>query len=181
MILSSKEIKVLYEKEELHVHPPLQDKNIRPNGIRIHLDNEFLLPIKDQTIDIRTKSDINYDYRQLSDEQTLVLKPNEFILGSSYEQIKTPNDVIGHLEGRSTIARLGLQIHCSSGVIDNMYEQPRKIIFEIKNIGNFNIILYPQMPIGMLLFSKLTSPVYDTNPQYQNQTSIVGPNLKNPN
>ncbi|PLX95376.1 MAG: dCTP deaminase [Desulfuromonas sp.] len=178
MILSDACIESSLESGEIEIFPPLDLDQIRPTGIRVHMGKEILVPCPGQKVDPSCPQEIKYKKYDIEKEE-YVIEPNSFILGSTYEQILTSRKIVGHLEGRSTIARLGLSIHCTSGVIDSMHEETRSIVLEIKNQGNFSIVLKYKMPIGMLLFSSLTSPINQSpQSQYSGQSSALAPNLK---
>lgn len=87
----------------------------------------------------------------------ITIAPGQFMLGHSMEYIKLPNNICGSLEGRSSFARLGLEIHMTAGFIDPGFEGV--ITFEIYNAGPTTIRLYPGMRIGQLRFEKNIEPV----------------------
>lgn len=177
MILSDNAIMNLVRSGDVEVFPPLDEMHLRPVGIRLHLARKILIPEPGQTVDPTMPVQLKYTEIEIP-EEGYVLEPCSFVLASTYESIRTPKDIVGHLEGRSTIARLGLAIHCTSGIIDSMYDEPRSIVLEMKNLGVFRIIIKYKMPIGMLLLSKMTCPSQQSSQdQYRNQTSVVGPNL----
>jgi dCTP deaminase len=179
MILSDVTIKKYKKKGSIKISPNFDEKNIRPTGIRLHFGDEILIPKPNQTIDISKPIDIKYRKIKINKNKGYLLKPNEFILGTTYESILLPKNLVGKLDGRSTIARLGILVHCSSDTIDGNYEQSRTIVLEIKNIGNFNILLKPQNPIGMLVLYKLTKKIKQkSQSQYENQLGVQPPNLK---
>jgi len=178
MILSDVAIKELINSGEIIINPDYQEKNVRPVGVRLHIANEVLIPTPNQIVDPSKPIDLDYEKRVIP-EEGFILKPNMFVLASTYEQIKVPRDVVGKLDGRSTIARLGVQVHCTSDTIDGNHDEPRSIVFEIKNIGVFDIILKPNAPLGMIVFHKLSHPIgQKSQSQYRNQTSVEAPNLK---
>ncbi|WHX50775.1 dCTP deaminase [Paenibacillus woosongensis] len=178
MILADVDILKLIRSKELIV-TEFREQNLRPNGIRVHLSNEVITYASDQVVDLRNSVEVSTIKLQIDEDQGYILKPNEFILMATKEQILTPKNIIGYLEGRSTIARLGLSIHCTSGVIDNMYGEKRSIVLEIKNTGPLSVRLYPNAPIGMLMFHQLTNDVQQAaQSQYKNQDSVQGPNLR---
>jgi dCTP deaminase len=178
MILSDVTVKEYIASGKIKIYPEADYADIRPTGIRLHLSKNILIPIKNQVIDLSTNTDIKlFDTDQIPEEGFL-LKPGMFILGATRESIMTPNDIVGYIEGRSTIARLGIAIHCTSGVIDSNYDEPRSIVLEIKNQGPFDLILKPGIALGMLLFSELTHPIEQpSQSQYQGQSTVSPPNL----
>lgn len=177
MILSDYSILKLIRAGDIKIIPDLDETHIRPAGIRMHLGEKILIPEPGQTVDPTVPVHLSYKEVKLP-EEGYVLHPGSFVLGSTYESIRTTKDIVGHIEGRSTIARLGLAIHCTSGMIDSMYDEPRAIVLEMTNQGVFNIVIKVRMPIGMLVLSQLTCAVQQASQdQYRNQESAVEPNL----
>lgn len=177
MILSDSTIKEFIKNGKIKIFPTFENKNIRPAGIRLYLGDELLIPTPNQTVDLSNSHDIKYKKIKIS-EDGFTLKPGEFVLGTTKESIQLAKDVVGKLDGRSTIARLGLLIHCSSDTIDGNHEHPRSIVLEMKNIGNFNLIIKPNIPIAMLVFHTLTEQIKQkSQAQYNNQTGVRPPNL----
>lgn len=86
----------------------------------------------------------------------ITISPRQFLLGHSMEYIKLPDDVCANLEGRSSFARLGLEIHITAGFIDPGFEGV--ITFEIYNAGASAIKLYPGLRIGQLRLEKTNKP-----------------------
>lgn len=177
MMLSDATIKEYIALGKIVVFPELDPVNIRPAGIRLHLGSEVLVPVDGQTIDPDNPVEVNFENTALL--EGFLLKPGMFILGTTLEKIRVDRSLLCHIDGRSTLARLGLSIHCESQTVDGNYEEPRSVVLEIKNHGNFNIILKSNMPVAMLLFSELSEPVSQgLQSQYRGQTSVIGPNLK---
>lgn len=177
MILSDNAIIHLVRAGKMEIDPPLDEEHVRPVGIRLHLASEILIPQPGQIVDPTVPMEIQYERREIP-EDGFLLHPGSFVLGSTCERIRLPNTIVGHLEGRSTIARLGLAIHCTSGIIDGMHDDMRCIVLEMINHGVFTIVLKPKMPIGMLILSKMTCPVVQrSQEQYRDQLSTVAPNL----
>jgi dCTP deaminase len=84
------------------------------------------------------------------------INPGQFILGHSTEYIKLPKDISAHLEGRSSFARLGIEIHMTAGFVDPGFEGV--LTFEIFNAGTNPIMLYPGYRVGQLRFTKIGRP-----------------------
>ena len=177
MILSDIKIKEYLADNVITVIPPCKDSDIRPVGIRLHLHAEILIPVADQIVDLENPVKIKYETIKITDTG-YILKPNDFILASTVEKIMLPPNIVGKLDGRSTIARLGLMIHCSSNIVDGNHDEPRSIVYEIKNLGNFKIVLRKNMPLAMLVFNQLTESISQpSQSQYRNQNSVTPPNI----
>ncbi len=89
-------------------------------------------------------------------EKPFVLHPTEFVLASLFERVEIPEDLVGRLEGRSSLGRLGLQVHSTAGVVDAGYKG--NLTLELANIGKLPIKLTPGMRICQLVLEKLSSP-----------------------
>jgi dCTP deaminase len=143
------------------------------------LGHELLIPISGQTIDFSDPDEIKYKRHDLRDE-TYTLASGEFVLASTIEKEKTASDLLCVLEGRSTIARLGISIHNTASILDGACDNWLTPVLEITNHGNFSIILCFGVPIGMLCFNSLEHPNSKKNfqSQYANQDQTEGPNLR---
>lgn len=80
----------------------------------------------------------------------LVLHPGQLVLALSLEYLKIPSDLWGQLEGRSTWARVGLQVHATAGMVDAGFQG--YLTFELQNTGNLPLALYPGLRVGQLAF-----------------------------
>lgn len=177
MFLSDQTLKEMLEKRELLITPKVQEKDIRPNAIRVYLGHT-LLRYKDQIVDPTKDMDLHYETISLL-EKPYLLKPKEFVLGATLESIQTPRHIIGFLDGRSTLARLGLTIHITASITDGLYDEPRSITLEIYNAGNMTIVLSHKMAIGSLSFSALDKPVQqNSQSQYRGQKEATPANIK---
>jgi len=83
----------------------------------------------------------------------LVLHPGELLLALSLEFLRLPRDLWGQLEGRSTWARVGLQVHATAGMIDPGFSG--YLTFELQNMGRIPLSLYPGLRVGQLAFFPL--------------------------
>jgi dCTP deaminase len=80
--------------------------------------------------------------------QTLVLHPGELLLALTLEYLSLPSDLWGNLEGRSTWARLGLQVHATAGMVDCGFRG--YLTLELQNLGRVPLMLYPGLRVGQL-------------------------------
>lgn len=82
------------------------------------------------------------------DEHGLSLWPGEFVLATTYEYVELGPHLVGRLEGKSTLGRLGLQVHSTAGLIDPGFRG--HITLEISNVGPIPLLLHPGDLIGQL-------------------------------
>ena len=106
--------------------------------------------------------------------QGLVLHPGELLLALTLEYLRLPKDVWGQLEGRSTWARVGLQVHATAGMIDAGFAG--FLTLELQNTGRLPIVLYPGLRVCQMAFFPVSDIVrpYNKKPgsAYANQAKV---------
>ncbi len=177
MFLPDKKIKEYIKSGKIVIEPAYDEKNIRAAGIRVHLNDKILLPKPGQTIDLANPTELAYDEHHLK-VASYTIKPGEFLLASTIEKIQMDRSLLAFIDGRSTIARLGLTVHLSSTTMDGNYDEPRATTLEMKNGGNFSIVIHYMDPVGMVVFAQMNDMVeQDPQSQYQGQDGVVAPNM----
>ena len=179
MFLSHQTIEKYINEGKIIIKPNFDKKDMRPVGVRIHLAKDILVPEPNQVVEITRQQDLKYREVDLTKEE-FYLEPNGFVLGATYEAIQTPKNILAFLDGRSTVARLGLTTHITASVIDGAFEAPHVAVLEIKNVGNFKIKLKFKDPIAMMCFAELKGKVIQKmQSQYGGgQHKVTPPNLK---
>lgn len=101
-----------------------------------------------------------------------VLHPGEFALASTLEYFKFPRDIAGRLEGRSSLGRLGLQVHATAGFVDPGFEG--NLTFELINSGKLPIRIEPGFRLGQICFFPVecVQVPYDAKPHAKYAGSI---------
>jgi len=97
--------------------------------------------------------------------EAFYLHPGEFALGITIQRVTLPNDIVGRLDGRSSLARVGLMVHATAHTIDPGWNG--RITLEFYNCGPLPLALRPGMRICALSFETLLSPTsrpYAANP-----------------
>lgn len=92
----------------------------------------------------------------IPEDKTFVLHPGELALGITLEAITLPDDLVGWLDGRSSLARLGLMVHVTAHRIDPGWSG--NIVLEFFNSGKLPLALRPGMAIGAMSFETLSGP-----------------------
>lgn len=176
MYLADVTIKKYLQDGLIEITPTVKDEDVRPVGIRIHLAKKILVP-KPGHVDLASPSDLEYETVDIEKDE-FILEPNGFILASTIEKIKTAPNIIAFLDGRSTIARLGVTIHITAGVIDGNHDDARTITLEIKNLGVHSIHFHENDSIGQLIFAMLSDNIQQqSQSQYVGQDGVLPPNL----
>jgi len=178
MFLSHQSIEKYIDNGTIKIGPEFDKKNIRPAGVRLHLAQEILIPEPNQIVEINKPQELKYKEVNLTQEE-FYLEPGQFILGATFETLQVPPTILPLLDGRSTIARLGLTTHITASIIDGAFEMPHVVVLEIKNVGNFRIRLKFKDPIAMMVFAELKDPVIQKmqNQYSKNQTKVTAPNI----
>jgi len=94
--------------------------------------------------------------RQVAPHEPFYLHPGELALGITVESITLPPDIVGFIDGRSSLARLGLMVNITAHTIEPGWEG--KITLEFANLGRFPLALYPGVRVCALRFEQLSSP-----------------------
>ena len=156
MILSDRDIKKAIQKGKVSIDP-LFPKSIQPASVDLHLGADFLVFRTHKDVCIDPKNPIEYlmDKVTIDDDRQFIIHPGEFALGMTYEIIGVADDIVGRLEGKSSIGRMGLIIHATAGYLDP--GNRLKMTLELHNVSTLPIKLYYKMPIAQMSFMPLSS------------------------
>ena len=94
------------------------------------------------------------DEIELDDDKAFFLHPGELALAVTYESVTLPANIVGWLDGRSSLARLGLMVHVTAHRIDPGWSG--NIVLEFFNSGKLPLALKPKMKIGAISFEVLS-------------------------
>jgi dCTP deaminase len=176
MVLSDKTIREEIDRGRIVIEP-LSSDCIQPASVDLHLDKK-LLTFKSQRypafIDVRRNLDHLNELVELEEDNAFFLNPGELVLVSTLESITLPDDIVGRLEGKSSLSRIGLVIHSTAGYVDPGWQG--HLTIQLSNVAKLPITLYYKMKIGQISFLKLTSPVdrlygaAELGSKYQGQT-----------
>lgn len=90
----------------------------------------------------------------LEDDKAFFLHPGELALAVTHESITLPSNIVGWLDGRSSLARLGLMVHVTAHRIDPGWSG--NIVLEFFNGGKLPLALKPLMKIGAVSFELMS-------------------------
>ena len=174
MLLSDRDIRAELEAGRIGLDP-LDVSMVQPSSVDVRLDRWFRLfdNHKYAHIDPSQPQEELTRLFEVDPDDSFILHPGEFVLGSTYEMVSLPNDVAARLEGKSSLGRLGLLTHSTAGFIDPGFSG--HVTLELANVATLPVKLWPGMKIGQLCFFRTSSPVehaYGTGPnanRYQGQ------------
>ncbi|MEK5645639.1 dCTP deaminase [Paenibacillus rhizosphaerae] len=168
MILSDQTIRQFIQKNKLAVDP-LTDEQIQPASVDLRLGTHYL-KMNEFVNGVMTLEE-EMVYEEFESEE-VVIPPQSFLLATTIEKIRLPDDVTAFVEGRSSIGRMGLFIQ-NAGWVDPGFEG--QITLELFNANRLPIRLKAGRRICQLVFAQMdrkTGNVYQG--KYQGQRNAVG-------
>lgn len=154
-------------------HPFEADRQIQPCSIDLRVSGVFwkprrrrrlwrrLMPWREIAIDLRRSSlhdlDPIRDWKRFDvpEGQSITIKPGETVMGRVYERFRIPSRCAGKIEGRSSIARLGLAIHCTGDFINPGWQGFMPL--QLSNHGPYSLRLAPYFSICQLMLVPLAT------------------------
>lgn len=166
MKLSDRDIVQHLKVGKIAIEPQPGADKIKGISVDLRLDNRFRV-FNDHTapyIDLSGPKDevqkimdtVMGDEILIADDQAFFLHPGELALAATLESVTIPDDLVGWLDGRSSLARLGLMVHVTAHRIDPGWHG--QIVLEVFNSGKLPLALRPGMDICAINFETLSSP-----------------------
>jgi dCTP deaminase len=177
VILSDRSIREAVGAQRIVIEP-LEDRDVQPSSVDLHIDRYFRV-FRNHTmghIDVKQNLEDLTELVEIGEDDTFMLHPGEFVLGSTSERVALPDDLVARLEGKSSLGRLGLLIHSTAGFVDAGWDG--QLTLELSNVATLPITLYPGMKIGQISFIRMSTPAdhpygsTEVGSKYQGQ---VGP------
>jgi dCTP deaminase len=158
MILSDRDILQEIEAGRIAIDP-LERDCVQPSSVDLHLGNQLLLFRNSHRpyIDVKQPIDELMESQEVAYGESVAVHPLEVLLASTYESVTLPEDLVARLEGKSSLARLGLQVHATAGFVDPGWRG--RLTLELSNVTKFPILIYPGMKIVQISFMRMSSPV----------------------
>jgi dCTP deaminase len=159
VVLSDHTVRAEIEAGRILIDPYDGDL-VQPSSVDVRVDSKFRVfhNARHPYIDVRKPMEDLTELVEISDrEQPFILHPGEFVLGQTLEHVQLPDDLVGRLEGKSSLGRLGLLIHSTAGFVDSGFSG--RLTLELSNVANLPITIYQGMPIGQLSFMRMDGPV----------------------
>ena len=159
MILSDRDIKKAIKDKKLIFKPFLSEDQIGPASIDLKLGPVFKIfnITKQHLLDIK-QGIPNDDFiitKKLKKNEPFILHPNNFVLAATKEYVVVPDNMILRVEGKSTLARMGILVH-TAGFVDPGFEGT--LTLEISNQSNLPVALYADMYICQIAVEYISSP-----------------------
>ena len=184
MVLSDVDIKRYIQMGKIRISPELPPEQFGSCSVDFRLGPEFNIfeYSRHAYIDLRAAAGIQDLMRsvRVAEGEPFVLQPHEFVLAITEETLELDDDVLGRLEGRSSLGRIGIIVHGTAGLFDPGWRG--KATLELSNLGRMPVALYPGMRICSFTFEQVSSPVsvpYYKKPgnKYAGQTTPLASKL----
>lgn len=178
MILSDATLRELIGAGHI-VLDPYDPDLVQPASVDVRLGTEFRVMRNSRLthIDPFEPQHKLMDTVSVPNGEPFILHPGEFALGHTAEIIGCPDDIVGIVNGKSSLGRLGIQVHATAGFIDPGFKGT--VVLELSNVANLPILLRPGMKIAQMVFQKLDRPAErpyghpDLKSKYQGQSGAV--------
>lgn len=165
MRLCDQDIEQYIRDGKIVIEPVPDSSMISGVSVDIRLGNEFRV-FQDHTapyIDLsgpkaevqEAMNSVMSDEIFIPDGEAFFLHPGELALAVTYESVTLPADIVGWLDGRSSLARLGLMVHVTAHRIDPGWSG--QIVLEFYNSGKLPLALRPKMKIAALNFETMSA------------------------
>ena len=161
MVLSDVDIKRYMELGKIKITPELPPEQFGSCSVDFRLGNEFNVfeHSRHAFIDLKGKIGLEGIMRsvKIAPDEPFILQPREFVLAITEETLELDTDVLGRLEGRSSLGRIGIIVHGTAGLFDPGWSG--KATLELSNLSRMPVALYAGMRICSFTFEQLSSPV----------------------
>jgi dCTP deaminase len=162
MILSDRDIRAALASGRIQIDPaPDLASQLGSVSVDFTLGRSFMVfeHSRYSFIDPRQPHSIGEAMRtiEVGDDEPFIMQPGDFALASTVESLTLPDDLLGRLEGRSSIARLGITVHSTAAVFEPGWVGTATM--ELSNLGRMAVALYPGMRICSFSFEQVSSPV----------------------
>lgn len=154
---------------------PYDPQRVQPASIDVCLGTQFRVMRNSRLthIDPRVHDNSIMDTVDVPIDEPFVL-PGDRAHGHTSERLRLPDNLVGIVNGKSSLGRMGLQVHATAGFVDPGFEGV--IVLELSNVANLPILLRPGMKIAQMVFQHLDQPAErpyghpDLGSKYQGQS-----------
>lgn len=159
MVLSDKDIKSALKTGKIKINPaPELKEQLGSCSIDLHLGDVFRVfeHSENAFIDAASKDKVQITREiKLKKGDKFVMHPGDFVLAICAENVKIAPDLMGRLEGKSSLGRMGIVVHSTASVFDPGWDG--KPVLELGNLGRMAVALTVGQRICAMTFEQLSS------------------------
>ena len=132
---------------------PFKPSQVGPGSIDFHLSHTFRIfkPTKD-IFHVTDKVDYQSVTKTIKVDDHLSLPPGQSAHGITLETLELPNNLCGWIQGRSTLARVGLMVHITANFIHP--GTSGKQVLEMTNSGPMPLAVHPGISICQIILEE---------------------------
>ena len=149
-------------EDPLIISPLLSRKQVGRTSVDVRLGDQFIVFRAYRLLLFESFGHKVIEPRRIQERQILrfgepfALHPGVLMLGCTFEYVAIPTDLECQVEGRSSLARLGLQVVTASSVEPGF---KGVITLELSNVGTVPLTLMPGVRIAQLVFRTVEPPI----------------------
>jgi dCTP deaminase len=162
MVLTGMEIKNQVKLGSIFIED-FDEKRLNPNSYNLRLFNELKVYDFQDHLDMHTKADLR---TIVMSESGYILKANTIYLGRTLEMTRT-NGFVPQIQGRSSIGRLGIDIHKTAGWGDDGFEN----YWTLEIVATQPVKIYPFVEFCQIIYMKSFG---DTSLKYHGKYQRTG-------
>src|ERR1035437_5259662 len=171
MVLSDRDLKKALKTGKIKITPaPDFATQLGSCSIDLRLGNAFRIFESGVHGVIDPRKNVAKEFTKeiiVEEGNAFIMQPGDFVLGTTVEDVEIPDDLVGSLEGRSSIGRLGIIVHSTAATIDAGRKGCNTL--ELANVGKLPVALHPDMRICCISFEQLSSP--SETPYYKKKSA----------
>jgi dCTP deaminase len=168
MILTGPAIREQVELGNIEIDPFVPE-HVNPASVDLTLGEEVAVYERDSFLD--SKLEYGVQRWKISDDGSITLMPGQLYLMHTVERVRA-DKFVGVLDGKSSLARLGVVIHLTAGYIDPGFD------------GNFTLEVTCVVPVrlyaGMRVCQIRFHTLYGEVESYQERGNYVGERATGP-
>ncbi|MEU5822075.1 dCTP deaminase [Streptomyces sp. NPDC047803] len=165
MILSGAEIRQAVRSGEMGI-TPFDDRLVKRNSYLLRLSGPFRRLEGDEVVDTADPESFRRAEGTVEDGESVVLTPDTLVLAGTHERVGLAPSLVGLLSGISNVARLGVQVHATSQLVNAgfAYGDPSPLVLELCTVGGRRVRLYRGTPVCHLVLARLSVPATGSVP-----------------
>ncbi|OIO26418.1 dCTP deaminase [Candidatus Micrarchaeota archaeon CG1_02_55_22] len=156
MILSGNKLSQYLKQGKIKI-TPFEPKLVGACSIDFRLGPYFrVFHSHKQRVTVADKVDYKKYTKEVFAPKGILVKPGELVLGATIERLALDSRLCGFMQGRSSMARMGLAVHVSSSLVQPGVDNVQ--VLEIVNNSPYSLFLAPGLRICQIVFEETTSP-----------------------
>jgi dCTP deaminase len=151
-VLTKPEILKLIKQKKVVIEP-FDKQSIGPASIDFHLSNSFrIFKWSNKNFIVDKKVDYHKVTELITVQDSMTLLPGKSVHGITVESLTLPNNICGWIQGRSTLARIGLMVHVTANFIHPGMHGHQ--VLEMTNAGPMALTIKIGIPICQIILEE---------------------------